>query len=474
MTSFPKCVLEITADKEFLMSQAITKNPLGTEPIGKLVTQYAIPSVVAMVVSSLYNMVDQVFIGRGVGYIGNAATNVTMPMTFIVMAMSLLIGNGSAAFMNLELGKQNERKAAKGVGNMVILTVGMGLMLLVLFSVFLRPLCRLFGGQGEVLEYAMAYGRIIALGTPFAAASSSFASIIRADGRPKQSMLGMIIGCGVNMILDPVFIFVFGWGVEGAAIATVIGQFLNASFFIWCMFHFKSVRLEKDCFVPEWKTSSRICALGLSSFLTQIATVFVTAIQNNLLVKYGALSIYGPDIPLAAFSITMKSSQLIMSIALGIATGVQPVLSYNYGAAKYKRVKKAFWTSLAACEVIMLIAFLVFQIFPEYVVLLFGQESELYMQFAVKCFRIYLMMVMAIPCSMAPGIFFQATGHPVPAAVLSLFRQVLILIPASLILGSLFGIDGLLAAGPVGDFTAAAISLVTLAVKWKGIFKEIS
>ena len=454
-----------------MKESALAVNPLGIEPVGKLVVQYAIPSVVAMVVSSLYNMVDQVFIGRGVGYMGNAATNIIMPLTFIVMALSLMVGNGSATFMNLELGKQNERKAAKGVGNMTGLTVFIGLALCVIFEVFLVPLCRLFGGQGEVLQYALDYGRIIAAGTPFAAMTTSFASIIRADGRPRQSMLGMLIGCFSNMLLDPLFIFVFGWGVKGAALATIIGQILNALYFFWCMGHFQSVRLTRDCFIPEWKTSSRICVLGLSSFLTQIATVFVVAIQNNLLVGYGALSKYGPDITLAAFGITMKTSQLIMSIALGIATGTQPVLSYNYGARQYHRVKKAFWTALIACEVIMTIAFTVFQVFPESIVQIFGHESNLYMEFAVKCFRIYLMMVMAIPLSMGPGIFFQAVGRPVAAAILSLFRQVIILVPASFLLGYLLGVEGLLWAGCVGDLSAALISATTLAIRWKDIFK---
>ena len=454
------------------MNEEIAKNPLGTEPVAKLVIQFAIPSVVAMVVSSLYNMVDQVFIGRGVGYMGNAATNIIMPLTFMVMALSLMVGNGAATFMNLELGKQNERKAAKGVGNMIGITVFIGLLLFALFETFMIPLCRLFGGQGEVLMYALDYGRIIAVGTPFAAMSTSFASIIRADGRPRQSMTGMLIGCFSNMLLDPLFIFVFGWGVKGAAWATVIGQVLNALFFFWCLRHFQSVRLTKDCFVPDFKTSVRICVLGLSSFLTQIATVFVVAIQNNLLVGYGALSKYGPDITLAAFGITMKASQLIMSIALGIATGVQPVISYNYGARLDKRVKQAFRFSLTACEAIMFFALFVFQVFPERIVLLFGHESELYMEFAIKCFRIYLVMVWAIPMSMGPGIFFQAVGRPVPAAVLSLFRQIIILVPVSFLFGYLFGVEGLLWAGATGDFSAAVISVTTLALRWKDIFKD--
>ncbi len=297
---------------------SVTVNPLGTERVGKLTVRYAVPSVISLVVNSLYNMVDQVFIGQGVGYLGNAATNVIMPMILIMMAIAMMFGNGASAYMSLHLGKGEPEKAAKGVGNMVTLLVGSGILLLVLFEIFLEPLCWLFGARGEVTQYAMDYGRIIVLGFPVFVIGVGCGNVVRADGRPKASMAGMLIGCITNMILDPIFIFVFHWGVKGAAWATIIGQLLNAVFFIVCLCRFQTIQLKRKDFKPERKTTGQIVSLGMSSFFTQIAGTVVIAIQNNLLVKYGALSVYGADIPMAALGITMKTSQLITSIATAI------------------------------------------------------------------------------------------------------------------------------------------------------------
>lgn len=455
------------------MDTTITeKNPLGTERIGKLTIQYAVPSVVSLVVNSLYNMVDQVFIGQGGGYLGNAATNVIMPMTLIVMAVAMMFGNGASAFMSLQLGKKNPEGAARGVGNMVTLSIGSSFLFLILFEIFLKPLCGLFGATGDVLPYALDYGRIITIGFPVFVIGVGFGNVIRADSRPKQSMIGMLIGCITNIILDPIFIFVFKWGVKGAALATIIGQFLNAAYYIYCMFHFETIRMKKQVFLPKKDVFCRILSLGMSSFFTQIAGTIVIAIQNNLLVKYGAASKYGSDITLAALGITMKTSQLITSIAMGIATGVQPVLGYNYGSGQYDRVKKVFKISMVSCTVIMIVALFVFQVFPESIINIFGQESELYMEFAVKCFRIYLLACFMIPSGMVIGIFFQAIGKPVPAMALSLSRQIVFLIPAMFLLGAAFGIDGLLWSGPVSDTLSGVVSIATVAVYWKKIFRK--
>lgn len=447
-------------------------NPLGTEKIGGLIAKYAVPSVISLVVNSLYNMVDQIFIGQGVGYLGNAATNVIMPMTLIVMALSMMFGNGAAAFMSLQLGRKKPEEAAHGVGNMVTLCVGCGVVCLLLFEVLMEPLCGLFGATSETLPYAMDYGRIIAVGFPVFTIGVAFGNVIRADGQPKASMAGMLIGCITNMILDPLFIFVFHWGVKGAAWATVIGQFLNAVFLCVCLARPKTIHLKKHDFMLEGKIVGRIASLGMSSFFTQIASTVVIAIQNNLLVKYGAQSVYGSDIALAAFGITMKTSQLITSIAMGVATGVQPILGYNYGSGQYGRVKKVFKISLELCTAIMVVALILFQVFPEQIINIFGQESELYMEFAVKCFRIFLLCCFLIPCGMVISVFFQAIGKPAPAMVLSLCRQILFLIPAMFILGALMGVDGLLWAGPVSDTLSCAVSLITVRAYWNKIFAE--
>lgn len=454
------------------MNHTITANPLGTEKIGKLTLQYAVPSVISLVINSLYNMVDQVFIGQGVGYLGNAATNVIMPMTLIMLAVAVMLGNGASAFMSLYLGKEKPKKAAEGVGNMVTLTMGCSILFLILFELFLEPLCSLFGATTDVLPYAMEYGRIIVLGFPFFVIGVGFSNVIRADGRPKSSMAGMLTGCITNIILDPIFIFVFHWGVKGAAWATIIGQFLNAVFYIACMFRFQTIKLHRQNFILKKQIVMKIISFGMSSFFTQIAGTVVIAIQNNLLVKYGAASKYGSEIALAALGITMKTSQLITSIALGIATGIQPILGYNYGSRQYTRVKKTFWLSLVSCTVIMLFALFVFQVFPETIINLFGQESELYMEFAVKCFRIYLLFCFMIPSGMVASIFFQSIGKPVPAMIISLSRQILFLIPSMFLLGAVIGVEGLLWSGPISDMLSGIISLVLVKTYWKTIFPE--
>lgn len=448
------------------------KNPLGTEKIGKLAVRYAVPSVVSLVVNSLYNMVDQVFIGQGVGYLGNAATNIIMPMTLIMMAAAMMIGDGAVALMSLHLGKGEPDSAARGVGNQLVMVVGSSVLLGVLFEFYLNPLCVLFGATGDTLAYALDYGKIIVLGFPVFAIGIGCSGVVRADGRPKACMIGMLIGCITNIILDPIFIFVFKWGVKGAAWATILGQLLNAVFIVICLSRFQTIKLKKIHFRLDRKIVTKILSLGMSSFFTQIAMTIVIAVQNNLLVKYGAVSKYGSDIPLAALGITMKASQLITSIAIGIASGVQPILGYNYGNGQFDRVKKTFGLSLISCTLIMAAALFVFQVFPESIINIFGQESELYMEFAVKCFRIFLLACFMIPASMVTGIFFQAVGKPVPAMAISLSRQVIFMIPAMYILAAVVGIDGLLWAGPAADGLSGILALITAGVCWDKMFQR--
>ena len=458
-----------------MSTQTVVANPLGTERVSKLMVRYAIPSVISIVVNSLYNMVDQIFIGQGVGYLGNAATTVILPLTTLLLALGLLIGDGTAAYMSLSLGKGRAQAAAYGVGNAITLTVGTSVVLMILFEIFLEPLCLLFGATEGNLPYALEYGSIIVLGFPFAMIDGAFGSIIRADGRPKASMAGLLIGCITNIILDPIFIFVCHWGVKGAAWATIIGQILNTVYFVVCMLHFKTVEMKKQNLIPNWPVIKKVLTLGTSSFIAQGAGVFVIAVMNNSLVKYGAMSKYGADIPLAALGITMKVSQLITGIALGIATGIQPIFGFNYGSGQYDRVKKTYKLALTTCTLILIVAFFIFQFCPEYIINLFGQESELYMEFAVKCFRIYLLACFMIGAGAVTGIFFQAIGKPVPAALLTLSRQILFLIPAMLIFGHFMGVEGILWAGPCGDGLSGIVSLITVGVSWKKIFsKEVA
>lgn len=448
------------------------EHPLGREKLSKLIIQYSIPSIISFVVNSLYNMVDQVFIGQGVGYLGNAATNVIMPLTTIMLALGLMIGDGAAAFMSLNLGQGNKEEARKSVGNMCVLTLIAGILLMTLFELFLRPLALMFGATETVMPYALNYGRTIVLGFPFYAVSIAFASIIRADGRPNETMRGLLIGCITNIILDPVFIFTFHMGVQGAALATIIGQFLNTVYFVVCIFRFKTFDLKAEDIKLDRKISTKIITLGTSSFITQIAVVLVIGVMNNLLVNYGGQSKYGADIPLATFGITMKVCQLAFGIALGIATSVQPIYGFNYGCGQYGRVKKTFRITMFTSVVVMLLALVIFQIFPQNITALFGQESDLYMEFAVKSFRIFLLACFLQPVASVTGIFFQAIGKPVLSAVCSMSRQIVFMIPSMILLGKLSGIEGILWAGPVADTFSAVIAGAMLMLFWKKIFKE--
>ena len=308
----------------------VKANPLETEKISKLIILFSVPSIISMVVNALYNIVDQIFIGQGVGYLGNGATNVIMPMTVIIIALSLLVGDGAAAYLSLKLGEGNGNAAAKGIGNALCATLAIGVVLCILFNIFLKPLCILFGATEGILPYAIDYGRIISFGVPFAAISSSMAGIIRADGNPKYSMAGLLIGCITNIILDPIFIFVFHWGVKGAAFATIIGQIFNTILYIAYIKKFKSITLDKSSFILSGKVLAKVGSLGISSFITQIAIVLTMAISNNMLVSYGAKSIYGSDIPLTTIGITMKVNQIIMAVIIGLSTGAQPIFGYNY------------------------------------------------------------------------------------------------------------------------------------------------
>ena len=446
------------------MEQAASEahSPFATEPIGRLILKFAVPSVIALLVNSLYNIVDQIFIGWGVGYLGNGATNVVFPITIIALALSMMIGNGGAAYLSLKLGEGESESARKGVGNAVTLVVVVSILLAVVFLVFIDPILTLFGATDMLRDYALEYGWVIGLGLPFMMISAAINSMIRADGSPKYAMGSMVIGAILNVILDPVFIFIFHMGVRGAAIATVIGQV--ASFLVSVVYvpRFKTVRPNAAAFRLNVKTCGNIVTFGLSSFITQFAITIVMALTNNLLAIYGASSIYGAEIPLTATGIVMKVNQIMISILLGIATGTQPILGYNYGAKRYDRVKKALEISLIASEVISILAFLLFQFAPMSVVTLFGSEEGLYNEFAVKAFRILLMLCPLTGFQTIAAVYLQAIGKPVKSAILSLARQIIFFVPAALILPTFLGVEGVLWTGPVADGLAFLLSLALL------------
>lgn len=438
------------------------QSPFASEPIGKLILKFAIPSVIALLVNSLYNIVDQIFIGWGVGYLGNGATNIVFPITIIALALAMMIGNGGAAYLSLKLGEGENDIAKKGVGNAVTLITIVSILLAVIFLIWINPILTLFGATEVLRPYALSYGYIIGIGLPFMMISAAINSMIRADGSPKYAMFSMVIGAILNVILDPVFIFIFKMGVQGAAIATVIGQIASFIVSVIYMPHFKTVHPDSTSFRLNAKICGNVAVFGLSSFITQFAITIVMALTNNLLATYGASSVYGAEIPLTATGIVMKVNQIMIAILLGIATGTQPIIGFNYGAKNYKRVKQALELSLIASEIISILSFLVFQFAPMSVVSLFGSEEGLYNEFAVMAFRIFLLLCPLTGFQTITAVYLQAVGKPVKSAILSLARQIIFFVPAALILPKFMGVTGVLWTGPVADGLAFILSLIFL------------
>lgn len=443
------------------MEQAVSqsKSPFATEPIGRLIVKFAVPCVISLLVNLLYNIVDQIFIGWGVGYLGNGATNVVFPITIIALALSMMIGDGGAAYLSLKLGEGDVASAKKGVGNAIVMVPAVSILLLVVFLIFVDPILTLFGATEALRPYALEYGCIIGIGLPFTMIPTALNSMIRADGSPKYAMFSMVLGAVINTVFDPIFIFVLHMGVQGAAIATVMGQVASFVVSIIYITRFKTFHFDKVMFRLKRRVCQNILTLGISSFITQIAITIVIALTNNLLAAYGAASVYGPEIPLTAMGIVMKVNQILISILVGIATGAQPIIGYNYGAKNFERVKKAFDIALVASEIVSVIAFLVFQFAPMSVVSVFGSEEGLYNEFAVMSFRIFLMLCPLTGFQTVAAIYLQAIGKPVKSAILSLSRQIIFFVPTIIILPLFLGVTGVLWTGPVADGLAFVLAL---------------
>lgn len=447
------------------------ENILGTEKIGNLIRKFSIPCVISMLVNSLYNIVDQIFIGQGVGMLGNGATNVVFPLSILALAFSLMFGDGASAYLSLKLGEKKKDEAAKGVVNGVILTMIFSLLLTSIALIFLPQLLNVFGCTDDLRPYAMGYGRIISIGLPFVMIGTTLNSIIRSDGSPKYSMASMVLGAVLNIALDPLFIFVLHMGVEGAALATIISQFASFVLNIAYIKRFKSITINRKSVKLEISVVKKVVLLGISSFITQMSFVFLTIVANNLLGKYGAESKFGPNIPITVLGIVMKVGQILNSIVLGIAVGSQPIWGYNYGAKKFDRVKQTLKIVLKISIVIMIIAFILFQTIPDKLILLFGNGDSNYIEFACLTFRIYLLLCVCTGVQLPAGIFFQAIGKSSKSAILSLSRQIAFLIPAMFILGKIFGLMGLLYAGAVADGLSFILATTLLIIEIKNLNK---
>lgn len=439
------------------------ENILGKEKIGKLMIKFSIPCIISMLVNSLYNIVDQVFIGWGVGYLGNGATNIVFPINIICLAFALMLGDGTSAYLSLKLGEKKPDEAKKGVANGILVSVILSVIFFLIILVTLPTLLNLFGCTPALKPYAINYGYIITIGLPFMMIGTSLNGVIRADGSPKYSMVSMVAGAILNTILDPLFIFTFHWGVKGAAAATAISQVISFLMNILYLRRFKSIDLKRNDFKLKAKTIYRIVSLGISSFITQMSFVLLIAVENNMLKKVGSNSEYGADIPITVLGIVMKINQILNSIILGIAVGSQPIIGYNYGAGKYDRVKETLKKVLIISFAVGTVGFILFQTIPDKLIAIFGSGNQKYIDFACLSFRTYLMLCMLNAIQVPAGIFFQAIGKSIISAILSISRQIALLIPAMIILGNIFGIIGVLAAGPVADgiaFLLAAIALV--------------
>lgn len=436
------------------------QNPLGTAPVGGLIGKFAIPAIISMLVSALYNIVDQIFIGQGVGMLGNAATNIAFPVTTIATALALLLGIGGASNYNLEMGAGREKKASSIAGTALSTLVITGAILAVAVLLFLRPLLSLFGATTDVMPYAVDYLGITAVGLPFYALSIGGNHIVRADRSPTYSMTCVLTGAIINTILDPLFIFGFGWGIKGAAWATVIGQVVSGILVVIYFGKFRKMYLELSMLKPSSECLKAIISLGMASCINQIAMAIVQIVLNNILRYYGGLSVYGSDIPIACVGAISKVNQVFMAICIGISQGCQPIWGFNYGAKKYDRVRLAYRYSMISCTAIATVFFLCFQLFPHQIVSIFGTGSDLYFQFAERYLKIFMFMTFANGIQPMSSGFFTSIGKAKLGIVMSLTRQVLFLLPLIVVFSLIMGIDGVMYAGPIAD--AAALSLAIL------------
>lgn len=451
------------------MEEHVKNNPLGSEKVSGLMLKFAIPSIIAMIIGSVYNIVDQLFIGHAVGTMGNAATNVSFPLTTSCIALALLFGIGGASCFNLTMGRGNPQKAIHFVGNSAVLLFGSGLLLCIVSQIFLPALLKGFGTPPDVMPYAIEYVRITAIGFPFLILTAGGGHLIRADGSPKMTMACSIAGAVINTVLDALFVLVFGWGMTGAALATIIGQIISGVMVILYLRRFKTVPLKAEHLRLEWEYSKAIISIGMASFFNQLAMMVVQIVMNNSLTYYGALSVYGEAIPLACSGIIMKVYQIFFSIIIGLSQGAQPIESFNYGAKQYNRVRQAYWTAAGIGCGICIFSFVLFRIFPREILELFGRNTETYFEFGVKFFKIFMFFTWLNFLQPITSTFFTSIGKPKKGIFLSLTRQLLFILPLIVILPIRFGIIGLLYSAPIADLASAFVTFLMA----RGEFKQM-
>lgn len=450
------------------------ENPLGVRPIKGLLFSFSIPAIISCLVNSVYNIVDQIFIGQGVGYLGNAATTIAFPLMTIIMAFATLIGSGGSAYAALRLGEGRKREALLTLNNLLVIAIGLGILLAAAGLIFLKPILTLFGATETTMPYAIDYTSIVLIGVPFSMVSIALSSMARTDGHPRMSMYGILIGAALNTVLDPIYIFVLDWGVKGAAIATVTAQFVSTV--VLCYYFLKKgrMRFTRRYMKPVGRVWYKIFSLGISSGITALVACIMQVVMNNSLVYYGNQTEITGDVALSAMGIVMKIAMILASVCIGFGIGAQPILGFNLGAKKYARVRHTYLLAVSIATASILIGWAVCQLAPHLVLSLFGKENQTFTDFAVRCLRIYLGGIFCAGFQIVSTNYFQATGQPLKASLLSMLRQLILLIPMLLILPLFFGLNGLLYAGPCADIGSAVIVALFILPEMRKLNRKIA
>ena len=453
---------------------------LETESIGRLMRKYSIPCIISLLVAALYNIVDQIFIANAsyLGSYGNAANTVVFPLTVIALAIAVMIGDGCCAYVSICLGAGEKENARGSVGSSVLLCVIASLVLTAIYFIFMNPILTMFGGtvNEETFHHSREYFIYISMGIPFYMFGQAMNPVIRSDGSPRFAMVSTLAGALINIILDPIFIFVFRWGMMGAAVATVAGQVVTAVLAIWYLCHMKAIKLNKSCFRIHGKLAAKYLPLGICSFLSQISLVAAMAAINNMIRKYGAMDeIFGQtqyaQIPMAVVGIVMKFFQIVISIAVGMAAGCIPIVGYNIGAGRKDRARTLFSELLIMEAVVGAVALVIVECFPRQLIAVFGaaNESTYYTDFAIKSFRIYLCLMPLATVNKATFIYLQSLGKAITSTALSMVREVVFGVGFALILPISFGLDGVLYSMPVSDILTFIISLIVIVYTYKSL-----
>ena len=450
------------------------ENPLGVRPVKGLLFSFSIPAIISCLVNSVYNIVDQIFIGQGVGYLGNAATTIAFPLMTIIMAFATLIGSGGSAYAALRLGEGRKREALLTLNNLLVIAIGLGILLAATGLIFLKPILTLFGATETTMPYAIDYTSIVLMGVPFSVISIALSNMARTDGHPRMSMYGILIGAALNTVLDPIYIFVLDWGVKGAAIATITAQFVSTVVLCYYFLRKGNMRFTRRYMKPVGRVWYKIFSLGISSGITSLVACIMQVVMNNSLVYYGNQTEITGDVALSAMGIVMKIAMILASVCIGFGIGAQPILGFNLGAKKYARVRHTYLLAVSIATGSILIDWAVCQLAPHLVLSLFGKENQTFTDFAVRCLRIYLGGIFCAGFQIVSTNYFQATGQPLKASLLSMLRQLILLIPLLLILPLFFGLNGLLYAGPCADIGSAVIVALFILPEMRKLNRRIA